>query len=269
MLLSLKNLQKNYPGFSLDVSMEVEEGQITGLIGANGAGKSTTFKVILGLVHPDAGEIRLFNKDMEQISQKEKADIGATLSDSGFSNCLTVKQIVHILTETYEKFDREMFEKRCSLFSIPMDKKLKEFSTGMKAKLKVLTATSFDARLLVLDEPTAMLDPAGRHSVLEAIDILRHSLGMAVIYITHHMEEVLCSQRVVAIKEGSLFFDGTPEELFKARKIVEELSLEMPLLVQLINSLNDLGYGLPMNFSWKDTADNIVAKLRKNVANKR
>ena len=118
MLLSLKNLQKNYPGFSLDVSMEVEEGQITGLIGANGAGKSTTFKVILGLVHPDAGEIRLFNKDMEQISQKEKADIGATLSDSGFSNCLTVKQIVHILTETYEKFDREMFEKRCSQFSI-------------------------------------------------------------------------------------------------------------------------------------------------------
>ena len=79
MLLSLKNLQKNYPGFSLDVSMEIEEGQITGLIGANGAGKSTTFKVILGLVHPDAGEIRLFNKDMEQISKKEKADIGATL----------------------------------------------------------------------------------------------------------------------------------------------------------------------------------------------
>ena len=96
MLLSLKNLQKNYPGFSLDVSMEIEEGQITGLIGANGAGKSTTFKVILGLVHSDAGEIRLFNKDMEQISKKEKADIGATLSDSGFSNCLTVKQIVHI-----------------------------------------------------------------------------------------------------------------------------------------------------------------------------
>ena len=124
-------------------------------------------------------------------------------------------------------------------------------------------------RYIIMDEPTAMLDPAGRHSVLEAIDILRHSLGMAVIYITHHMEEVLCSQRVVAIKEGSLFFDGTPEELFKARKIVEELSLEMPLLVQLINSLNDLGYGLPMNFSWKDTADNIVAKLRKNVANKR
>ena len=168
MLLSLKNLQKNYPGFSLDVSMEIEEGQITGLIGANGAGKSTTFKVILGLVHSDAGEIRLFNKDMEQISKKEKADIGATLSDSGFSNCLTVKQIVHILTETYEKFDREMFEKRCSQFSIPMDKKLKEFSTGMKAKLKVLTATSFDARLLVLELLREYMETEGRSILISS-----------------------------------------------------------------------------------------------------
>ena len=72
MLLSLKNLQKNYPGFSLDVSMEIEEGQITGLIGANGAGKSTTFKVILGLVHPDAGEIRLFNKEWSRFPKKRK-----------------------------------------------------------------------------------------------------------------------------------------------------------------------------------------------------
>lgn len=185
MLLSLKNLQKNYPGFSLDVSMEIEEGQITGLIGANGAGKSTTFKVILGLVHPDAGEIRLFNKDMEQISKKEKADIGATLSDSGFSNCLTVKQIVHILTETYEKFDREMFEKRCSLFSIPMDKKLKEFSTGMKAKLKVLTATSFDARLLVLDEPTAGLDVIARDSILELLREYMETEGRSILISSH------------------------------------------------------------------------------------
>lgn len=185
MLLSLKNLQKNYPGFSLDVSMEIEEGQITGLIGANGAGKSTTFKVILGLVHPDAGEIRLFNKDMEQISQKEKADIGATLSDSGFSNCLTVKQIVHILTEIYEKFDREMFEKRCSQFSIPMDKKLKEFSTGMKAKLKVLTATSFDARLLVLDEPTAGLDVIARDSILELLREYMETEGRSILISSH------------------------------------------------------------------------------------
>ena len=212
MLLSLKNLQKNYPGFSLDVSMEVEEGQITGLIGANGAGKSTTFKVILGLVHPDAGEIRLFNKDMEQISQKEKADIGATLSDSGFSNCLTVKQIVHILTETYEKFDREMFEKRCSLFSIPMDKKLKEFSTGMKAKLKVLIATSFDARLLVLDEPTAGLDVIARDSILELLREYMETEGRSILISSHISSDLesLCDD-IYMIDDGKFVFHETTD----------------------------------------------------------
>ena len=185
MLLSLKNLQKSYPGFSLDVSMEIEEGQITGLIGANGAGKSTTFKAILGLVHPDAGEICLFDKDMGEITAREKAEIGAALSDSGFSGCLTVKQIVHILAETYEKFDPAKFERRCSEFSIPMDKKLKEFSTGMKAKLKVLTATSFDAKLLVLDEPTAGLDVIARDSILELLREYMETEGRSILISSH------------------------------------------------------------------------------------
>lgn len=185
MLLSLKNLQKSYPGFSLDVSMEIEEGQITGLIGANGAGKSTTFKAILGLVHPDAGEIFLFDKKIEQITASEKAEIGVALSDSGFSNCLNVKQIIHILSETYEKFDRERFEKRCSEFSIPMDKKLKEFSTGMKAKLKVLIATSFDAKFLVLDEPTAGLDVIARDSILELLREYMETEGRSILISSH------------------------------------------------------------------------------------
>ena len=264
MLLSLKNLQKNYPGFSLDVSMEVEEGQITGLIGANGAGKSTTFKVILGLVHPDAGEIRLFNKDMEQISQKEKADIGATLSDSGFSNCLTVKQIVHILTETYEKFDREMFEKRCSLFSIPMDKKLKEFSTGMKAKLKVLTATSFDARLLVLDEPTAGLDPRGRDEVLDQVSALQRSRGITVILVSHSMEDVAeYVDRLIVMNQGEVRFDGRPVEVFHHYKELEEIGLAAPQTTYLMQELKKQGADVNTDATTvEEAADAIEAWLK-------
>ena len=264
MLLSLKNLQKNYPGFSLDVSMEIEEGQITGLIGANGAGKSTTFKVILGLVHPDAGEIRLFNKDMEQISQKEKADIGATLSDSGFSNCLTVKQIVHILTETYEKFDREMFEKRCSLFSIPMDKKLKEFSTGMKAKLKVLTATSFDARLLVLDEPTAGLDPRGRDEVLDQVSALQRSRGITVILVSHSMEDVAkYVDRLIVMNQGEVRFDGRPVDVFRHYKELEEIGLAAPQTTYLMQELKKQGADVNTDATTvEEAADAIEAWLR-------
>ena len=264
MLLSLKNLQKNYPGFSLDVSMEIEEGQITGLIGANGAGKSTTFKVILGLVHPDAGEIRLFNKDMEQISQKEKADIGATLSDSGFSNCLTVKQIVHILTETYEKFDREMFEKRCSLFSIPMDKKLKEFSTGMKAKLKVLTATSFDARLLVLDEPTAGLDPRGRDEVLDQVSALQRSRGITVILVSHSMEDVAkYVDRLIVMNQGEVRFDGRPVDVFHHYKELEEIGLAAPQTTYLMQELKKQGADVNTDATTvEEAADAIEAWLK-------
>ena len=259
MLLSLKNLQKNYPGFSLDVSMEVEEGQITGLIGANGAGKSTTFKIILGLVHPDAGEIRLFNKDMEQISQKEKADIGATLSDSGFSNCLTVKQIVHILTETYEKFDREMFEKRCSLFSIPMDKKLKEFSTGMKAKLKVLTATSFDARLLVLDEPTAGLDPKGRDEILDQISELHKARGITIILVSHSMEDVAkYVERLIVVNRGQIAFDDTPREVFSHYQELEAMGLAAPQITYIMHALKEKG--LPV-----DPADTTVEEAKQDI----
>lgn len=185
MLLSLKGLQKNYKGFSLDVSMEIEEGQITGLIGANGAGKSTTFKAILGLIRPDAGEIQIFGRTMEETTVKDREMIGAALSDSGFSGCLNVKQVMHILAETYEKFDREVFEKRCSEFSIPMDKKLKEFSTGMKAKLKVLIATSFHAKLLILDEPTAGLDVIARDSILELLREYMETEGRSILISSH------------------------------------------------------------------------------------
>ena len=191
MLLSLKNLQKNYPGFSLDVSMEIEEGQITGLIGANGAGKSTTFKVILGLVHSDAGEIRLFN----------------------------------------EKFDREMFEKRCSLFSIPMDKKLKEFSTGMKAKLKVLTATSFDARLLVLDEPTAGLDVIARDSILELLREYMETEGRSILISSHISSDLesLCDD-IYMIDKGRIVLHENTDVLLDEYGLIKADEKQYELL---------------------------------------
>ena len=205
MVLSLRNLQKSYPEFSLDVSMEIKEGQITGLIGANGAGKSTTFKAILGLIYPEAGEILIFGKKPEEITVKEKAQIGVALSDSGFSECMNVKQTVHVLENTYEKFDRAAFEKRCRDFSVPMDKKLKEFSTGMRAKLKVLIATSFSARLLILDEPTAGLDVVARDSILELLREYMETDGRSILISSHISSDLenLCDD-IYMIHKGKI-----------------------------------------------------------------
>ena len=140
-MLKISHLKKNYKDFSLDCSMEVQPGMITGLIGKNGSGKSTTFKAVLGLIHPDGGRVELLGKKK----------LGVVFADSGFSMYLTTAGVANILENTYQNFDRAEFLAQCSRFQLPEDKKIKEFSTGMKAKLKVLVALSHKAELLILD----------------------------------------------------------------------------------------------------------------------
>lgn len=185
MLAELHQVKKHYKDFSLDCSIEIMEDRVTGLIGANGAGKSTTFKAILGLIHPDGGDVLVFGKKPEDLLMKEKEDIGAVLSDSGFSEYLTVKQMENIMESLYGKFSRADFEKQCVRFKIPFDKKVKDFSNGMKAKLRVLLALSHQARLLILDEPTAGLDVTAREDILDLLREYMETPGRAVLISSH------------------------------------------------------------------------------------
>ena len=141
-MLKISHLQKHYRGFSLDCSMEVQPGMITGLIGRNGSGKSTTFKALLGLIHPDGGEIEVFGKKAEELRPEDKQKLGVVFADSGFSMYLTAAGVANIMKSIYPDFDREKFLQQCRRFNLPTDKKIKEFSTGMKAKFKVLAALS-------------------------------------------------------------------------------------------------------------------------------
>lgn len=151
MLAELDQVKKQYKDFTLDCSMKIQEDCVTGLIGANGAGKSTTFKMLLGLVQPDSGEIRIFGKNRKDLSENDRREIGTVLSDSFFSGYLTVAQLMSFMGDFYPGFQKKEFEKQCLRFQLPVDKKLKEFSTGMKAKLKILFAISVNARFLILD----------------------------------------------------------------------------------------------------------------------
>ena len=172
-MLKIENLKKHYDNFFLECSLQVNPGQVTGLIGQNGSGKSTTFKAILDLIHPDGGCITLFGKDNQDITPEDKEKLGVVLSDSGFSGYLRIKDIIPILENMYRQFDSSFFIKQVQRFSLPMDKQIKDFSTGMKAKLKVLVAISHGAKLLILDEPTAGLDVIARD---ELLDMLREFL---------------------------------------------------------------------------------------------
>ena len=169
-MLKIENLKKKYTGFELDCSLEVKSGCITGLVGQNGAGKSTIFKSLLGLISTDGGKISLFGKDTKKLEPADREKIGVVLSDSGFSGYLRIKDLIPIMRAMYAEFEEEYFTEQVNRFGLPMDKKIKDFSTGMKAKLKVIAATAHRAKILLMDEPAAGLDVIARN---ELFDILR------------------------------------------------------------------------------------------------
>ena len=160
-MLKINHLKKNYPSFSLDCSLHVAPGCITGLIGQNGSGKSTTFKSVLGLISTDGGQISLFGKDMHELTIADRQKLGVVLSDSGFSGYLTPQDLVPILKNLYPDFDKAFFLTNLEKFGLSGTKKIKEFSTGMKAKLKVLVAISSSASAIDASWRTAWPRYAG------------------------------------------------------------------------------------------------------------
>lgn len=205
-MLKVEHLKKNYDKFSLDCSLEVMQGCVTGLIGQNGAGKSTTFKAVLGLISIDGGTVTILGKDIQQFTPEDKEYLGVVLSDSGFSGYLTIRDIIPVLKNMYKNFDYPFFMEQTERFQLPPDKKIKEFSTGMKAKLKVLVAISHGAKLLILDEPTAGLDVIARDELLEMLREFMEKDEERSILISSHISsdlETLCDD-LYMIHEGKI-----------------------------------------------------------------
>lgn len=205
-MLKMENVRKNYDNFSLDCTLEVKKGQITGLIGQNGTGKSTTFKAALGLISMDGGSIHILGKDIQSLTTTDKENLGVVLSDSGFSAYLTIKDIIPVLQNLYKSFDLSFFMEQVQRFKLPLNKKIKEFSTGMKAKLKVLVAISHDAKLLIMDEPTSGLDVIARDEILEMLREFMEKDEERAILISSHISsdlEALCDD-LYMMHEGSI-----------------------------------------------------------------
>lgn len=195
MMLKIEHVRKNYDTFSLDCSLEVPQGCVTGLIGQNGAGKTTTFKALLGLISIDGGSIQIFDKNLQEFQVQDKQKLGVVLSDSGFSGYLTVDDIIPVLTHLYDSFDQSFFLQHLQKFGLPRGKKIREFSTGMKAKLKVLAAISHNPRLLILDEPTAGLDVVARDELLDMLRTFMEQDEQRSILISSHISsdlETIC-----------------------------------------------------------------------------
>ncbi|HJC30655.1 MAG TPA: ABC transporter ATP-binding protein [Candidatus Anaerobutyricum faecale] len=205
-MLKIEHLRKNYTNFSLDCSLTVMPGCITGLIGQNGAGKSTTFKAVLGLIATDGGKVTLLGKDIRNFTAADKQNLGVVLSDSGFSGYLTISDIVPVLDSLYEHFDKRFFMEQVQKANLPLRKQIREFSTGMRAKLKVLVAISHNARFLILDEPTAGLDVIARDELLDLLrEYMEADLERSVLISSHISSDLegLCDD-IYMIHEGRI-----------------------------------------------------------------
>lgn len=248
MLIRLEHVEKHYSGFHLNCSMEVPEGNVTALIGPNGAGKSTTFKAILGLIFPEAGTLELLGKPACQITKKDREKVGVVLPDACFSGYLYVEDLIPVMSRIYVNFKKGEFLNRCGNFGIPMRKKLKEFSTGMKAKLKILLAMSHDAKLLILDEPTAGLDVLAREEIL---DMLREYMipGDRSILISSHISsdlEGLCDD-LYLIDQGKIIMHEETDRLlgnYGILKVTKEQYQSLDKSRLLCRKKESFGYSL-------------------------
>lgn len=247
-MLKLDKVEKHYKDFELLCSMEVKPGCVTGLIGKNGAGKSTVFKAILGLIKIDAGQAEIFNKKPGEITEKEKEQIGVVLADSGFSGYLTISDLLPVLECMYEKFNRNEFTKQCNNFSLPLDKQIRHFSTGMKRKLQILTALSHDAKFLILDEPTAGLDVTAREEILNMLREYMEEENRSILISSHISSDLegFCDD-IYMIQDGKIVLHEDTDVLldeYALLKVTEEQYSKLEQKYILRRKKEKFGYSL-------------------------
>ena len=245
-MLRVENVTKQYKDFKLNCSMEVKAGTVTGLIGSNGAGKSTTFKAILGLIHTEDGEITVFGKPVKQLDEADKANMGVALADSGFSGYLSIKDLLPVLENLYKEFDKNQFVKNCERFGLPLNKKIKDFSTGMKRKLHVITTISHNAKLLILDEPTAGMDVIARDEILGLLREYMEVEGRSVLISSHISSDLegFCDD-IYMIDQGKVIFHEETDVLldeYALLKVTEEQYAKLDKKYILRHKKEKFGY---------------------------
>ena len=188
--LEIQNLQKKFEGFSLDVSFSLSKGCVMGLIGTNGAGKSTTIKLVLDMLNKDGGMVKLFGKDHKEDLAAAKEDMGIVLDGMGFPVGFTPKYIGSLLKDIYKNWEQDTYCSLLEKFDIPYTKAWGELSTGMKMKLNLAVALSHRPKLLLLDEPTNGLDPFARDQVLELLTEFTRDEEHSVLISSHIVSDL-------------------------------------------------------------------------------
>ena len=205
-MLKVEGLCKTYPAFRLrDVSFAVEPGAIMGFIGRNGAGKSTTIKAMLNLVHPDSGRVTMFGRDFYADEPACKQQLGVVLGGVDFYPNKKLRTITNVTRTFYDRWDEEKYRHYLSLFALDETKRVSQLSSGMRVKYMLALALSHDARLLILDEPTSGLDPVSRDELLDIFISLAQDEGKTVFCSTHITSDLdRCADNIIYLKQGRI-----------------------------------------------------------------
>ncbi|ANE89347.1 TPA: ABC transporter ATP-binding protein [Bacillus cereus] len=222
-VLEVKNLNKAYENFSLkDVTFSLNQDCITGFIGTNGSGKTTTIKAILGLVLKDSGKINFLEKDIDKHERKSKNKIGVVLDEGYFYDELTLKEMKNIIAPSYTKWDEQVFLKYIKRFNLNLGQKISTLSKGMRMKFAVALALSHHADLLIMDEPTSGLDPLVRSELIDILLDFMKEPGKSVFFSTHITSDLdKIADMIILIDDGQILIDEEKDALVETHALVK------------------------------------------------
>jgi len=245
--LEIKNLTKAYPGFTLDnLNLTLPSGCIMGLIGENGAGKSTTIKLILDMIHKDSGSITILGKDNTDGIELIKEDIGVVMDEVGIPECLAVKQVGNVMKNTFRNWDDAEYARLVQKLALPDKKQFKEFSRGMKMKLGIAIALSHNAKLLIMDEATSGLDPVIRDEVVEMFSDFTRDENHSILISSHIVSDLekLCDY-VAFLHKGKLLLCEEKDQLLAEYGLIHCTSEELQNLpAEAIKYKKENPYGI-------------------------
>lgn len=222
--VEIKNLSKSYKGYKLDnISFSLPMGSILGLVGANGAGKSTTIKLIMNAISRDSGEIRVLGKDnQDKCFDILKEEIGVVLDEAYFPEVITPDNVNAIMKNTYRNWDEPLYFNYLLQFKLPRKKAFKDFSRGMKMKLAIAVALSHHPKLLILDEATSGLDPIIRDEILDIFNDFTRDESHSVLISSHIVSDLekICDY-IAFIHDGRLLFCEEKDRLLEEYALVK------------------------------------------------
>ena len=276
-LVEMKGVVKKFPGVTAlkDISFDIQAGEVHVLLGENGAGKSTLMKILSGVYQPTEGKIIIGGKEFSKLTPKDSYDNGISviyqelsvinelsIQENLFVGKLPMKKIGLASVVDYGEMNRKAKELLAKI-GLNRDPKtlVEDISVSEKQQVEIAKALASDSKVIVMDEPTAMLDPQGRKEVMDTVMKLNREFGITVILITHYMDEAVKADRVIVMDGGRIAMDGTPKEVFRNVERMKKLGLDVPQATELAYRLRKKGFKLPEDILDENECAEAVLKV--------